>query len=566
MLSTVLQVLVFLAVLTAIAYPLGEYMARVFSGRRTFLSPILAPVENCCYKIFSVNPNEEHDWKTFVFDLLVFNLIGLIVLFLLQEIQQFLPLNPQKLGAVKWDTAINTAISYVTNTNWQSYKSEITMSYLTQMLGQNLQNFLSAATGIAAGIAFIHGFQRKTTTLIGNFWVYLTRAVLYVLLPLAIILSLTLVSQGVVQNFNSYTKVQTVEGSEQVLAQGPAASQIAIKHLGTNGGGFFAANSAHPFESATPLTDYLEILGLLIIAAAFPFTFGAILKDRKQGWSIFAAMMLLFVICLSVEIWSEFHGSPLLEKIGVLHGVNMEGKEVRTGQLASLVFANSTTSTSTGAVNTMHDSFMPITGLVLIFNMAIGEVIFGGVGVGFIGMLFYAILAMFLIGLMVGRSPEIYGKKLEPFEMIMASTALLCPAIVQLIFSAIAVSSKVGIANLGNPGSHGISEILYAFASGMGNNGSAFGGLNADVPFYNLMIGAAMFIGRVVTIVPALAIAGSLVEKKLAPTTARFPTAKLPFVIILALTVMLLGALTFFPVWVLGPILEHVSIFSGAVI
>lgn len=563
MLSTVLQVLVFLAVLTAIAYPLGEYMARVFSGGRTFMSPIIAPIENCCYKIFKVNPHEEHDWKTFVLDLVVFNLIGLVALFLLQEIQQFLPLNPQKLGAVKWHTAINTAISYVTNTNWQSYKNEITMSYLTKMLGQNLQNFLSSATGIAAGIAFIHGFQRKTTVLIGNFWVYLTRAILYILLPLAIILSLTLVSQGVVQNFNSYTKVHTMEGPEQILAQGPAASQVAIKHLGTNGGGFFAANSAHPFENATPLTDYLEILGLLIIAAAFPFTFGAILKDRKQGWTIFMAMLLLFVIGLSAAIWSEFHGNPLLEKIGVLHGVNMEGKEVRTGQLASLVFANSTTATSTGAVNTMHGSLMPLTGLVLTFNMAIGEVIFGGVGTGFIGMLFYAILAMFLIGLMVGRSPEIYGKKLEPYEMIMASIALLLPAIAQLILSAISITSKAGIASLGNPGSHGLSEILYAFASGMGNNGSAFGGLNTNVPFYNLMLGAAMLIGRIVIIIPALALAGSLVEKKLAPLTARFPTAKPPFVIILVLTVMLLGALTFFPVWVLGPILEHVSIFSG---
>ena len=560
MISVFLQVLVFIATLTALAFPLGEYMAKVFNGERTFLSFALAPAERLCYKIFRVNPTEESDWKQFALDLLIFNVIGLVALYVLQEIQFWLPFNPQKLSHVRWDTALNTAISYVTNTNWQSYKSEITMSYLTQMLGQNLQNFLSAATGIAVGIAFIRGFQRKTTTAIGNFWVYLTRAILYVLLPLAVIVSLVLVSQGTVQNFKPYVTAHTIEGRTQILAQGPAASQIAIKHLGTNGGGFFSANSAHPYENPTPFTDYLEILSLLIIAAAFPFTFGAMLKDRKQGWTIFITMLLLYCLGISVIIWAEFHGNPLLEKIGIANGLNLEGKEVRLGTLASSVFANSTTATSTGAVNAMHDSFMPLSGLVLIFNMAIGEVIFGGVGTGFIGMLMYAILTMFLIGLMIGRSPEIYGKKLEPYEMIMVSIALILPAVMQLIFSAIAATNHTGVASLGNSGPHGISEILYAYASGIGNNGSAFAGLNADNPFYNLTIGLAMLIGRLTLLIPSLAIAGSLIEKKFIPMTSRFPTANFIFVIILAGMVLLFGALTFFPVWVAGPILEHTQI------
>jgi potassium-transporting ATPase potassium-binding subunit len=561
--SWIFQVTLFLVILLLFAIVLGEYMAKVFAGKPTLLSPIILPIENGFYKIFGVNPQEDMDWKTFAINLLLFNLIGLVALFALQELQQFLPLNPQKLPAVKWHTAINTAISYVTNTNWQSYKSENTMSYLTQMLGMNLQNFLSAATGIAVGIAFIQGFIRKSVNAIGNFWVYLTRAILYILLPLAIVFSLIFVSQGVVQNFNEYAHVKTLEGTTQVIAQGPAASQIAIKHLGTNGGGFFAANSAHPYENPTPLTDYLEIYALLIIAAAFPFAFGALVNNRRQGYAIFLAMFLLYFFGLGVALWAECHGNPLLSKLGITHGVNLEGKEVRLGTLASVVFAHASTATSTGAVNALHDSFMPLSGLVLIFNMAIGEVVFGGVGVGFIGMLLYAILSMFLIGLMVGRSPEIYGKKLEPREMILTVIALFVPAISQLIFDALAISSHVGVANLGNPAFHGLSEVLYAFASGMGNNGSAFAGLNANIPFYNLALAAAMLMGRVLILLPALAIAGSLVTKKINPPSARFPTASPIFVMVLVGVVIMLGALTFFPVLVLGPFLEHLFIHIG---
>lgn len=558
-LSWILQLIIFLAILCIVAVVLGEYMAQVYDGKRNVLSFVMHPIENFLYKIFGIDPTEEMDWKNYVTSLVWFNLIGLLALYLVQEIQYFLPLNPQKFAAVRWDTAVNTAVSFMTNTNWQSYSSETTMSYLTQMTGMSLQNFVSAATGMAAAVAFIRGFTRKTTYQLGNFWVALTRSILYVLLPLAIIFSLVFVSQGEVQNFKPYVTAQTVEGKQQIIAQGPAASQIAIKHLGTNGGGFFAANSAHPYENPTPLTDYMEIFGLLIIAAAFPFTFGAMLNNRKQGVAIFASMLLLYIGSLAVIIWAEFHGNPLLQKLGVHLGMNMEGKEVRLGQLAAAVFSNSTTVTSTGAVNSLHDSFMPLSGMILIFNMAIGEVIFGGVGVGLIGMLLYAMLAMFLIGLMVGRSPEIFGKKLEPFEMIMTVIALILPAILQLILSALAIYTKVGVDNLGNPGSHGLSEILYAYASGLGNNGSAFGGLNANVPFYNLTIAFAMLAGRFVTIIPSLAIAGSLVEKKINPTKVRFPTESTTFVVILAGVVILVGALTFMPVYVLGPFLEHMT-------
>ncbi len=561
--SWIFQLGVFLVILTVIAIGLGEYMAQVFDGKRNILSPLMAPVEKGLYKLFGIDPALEMDWKNYALNLVIFNLVGFIFLFLLQEFQHILPLNPQKFSTVRWDTAINAAVSYVTNTNWQSFAPESSSSYLTQMLGFSLQNFLSAATGMAAAVALIRGFTRKSTYQLGNFWVTFTRAVLYVLLPLAVILSLILISQGVIQNFHPNVVVHTLEGQTQTLSMGPAASQIAIKHIGTNGGGFFNANSAHPFENPTALTDYLEIFGLLIIAAAFPFTFGRMLGSRKQGWAIFITMMLLFLLSLGFAIWSEFHGNPLLEKIGVSHGINMEGKEVRFGQLSPVVFATSTTATSTGAVNAMHDSFMPLTGLALIFNMITGEVIFGGVGSGFLGMMLYAILTMFLIGLMIGRSPEIFGKKLEPFEMSMAIIALLLPPILQLILGSISIATATGVSSLKILGPHGLSEILYAFASGTGNNGSAFAGLNADTPFYNLTIALAMFIGRFFTIIPSLAIAGSLVAKKINPPVARFPTASPLFVIILAMIVIIVSALTFLPVFVLGPILEHMCILSS---
>lgn len=558
------QISIFLFILTIIAVPFGEYMAKVFTSERTFLSPVLMPIENFLYRIFGVDPKEDMDWKTFVVNLLLFNLIGFLVLLILQEAQEFLPLNPQNFKAVRWDTALNTAVSYVTHTNWQSYKSETTMSYLTQMLGLGLHNFLSAGTSIAVAVAVINAFVGKGQG-VGNFWVYLTRALIYILLPLAILLSITLISQGCIDNLKPYVHARTLEGKEQIIAQGPAASQIAIKHLGTNGGGFFAANSAHPYENPTALTDYLEIFSLLLIAAAFPFAFGALLNSRAQGWAIFIAMLMLFIISLGFIIWAEAHGSPLLVKLGIHNGINMEGKEVRTGLLSSVVFADATTATAAGAVNSLHDSFMPLAGAAAIFNITIGGAIFGGVGLGFIAMVFYAILTMFLVGLMIGKTPEIYGKKLEPYEMIMVATALFLPSCVTLILSAIAVSTPVGVASLGNPSSHGLSEIIYAYASSVGNNGSAFLGLNSNAFFYNLTTAFGMLFGRSITIISALAIAGSLAQKKSLPMTARFPTTSPVFILVLVAVVLIVGSLTFFPVLVLGPILEHLHIVAGQV-
>lgn len=558
-----LQLALFLAFLTIIALVLGEYIAKVFKGETTILSFILRPIEKLLYKLFSIDETTEMDWKTYAFSLIILSVLGIIGLFALQELQHLLPLNPQNLSAVRWDTAINTAVSFVTNTNWQAYAGENTMSYLTQMLGLTVQNFVSAAVGIAVAIAFLRAFTKKETATIGNFWVDLTRSIVYILLPLSILYSIVFVSQGTIQNLNHYTKVQTLQGQEQIIAQGPVASQEAIKILGTNGGGFFNANSAHPYENPNPATDYMQILGLLIISAALPFTFGVLINNRKQGWAIFAAMAILYLIGLAVALWSEFHGNPFLSKLGIEHGLNMEGKEVRFGILNSLLFGQSTTVTSCGAVNSMHDSFMPLTGLVLMFNMMVGEVIFGGVGSGLVGMILYAILTMFLVGLMIGRTPEIFGKKLEPYEMIMAVIALILPSVVQLIFGAIAATHGFGLSSLNNVGSHGLSEIIYAFASGAGNNGSAFAGLNANTPFYNLSIAFAMLVGRFGTLIPSLAIAGSLIQKRFVPDEAKFPTASPLFVVMLVSVVIVVGALTFFPVMVLGPILEKLLMSAG---
>lgn len=561
--TVLVQLALFLIILTFIALLLGEYMAKVFKGEKTLLSFILQPIEQFLYKIFGINATAEMDWKAYSFSLIIFNILGIVTLFALQEIQHFLPFNPQGFGAVRWDTALNTAVSFVTNTNWQAYSGEITMSYLTQMLGMTVQNFLSAAVGIAVAVAFIRAFTRKTTTEIGNFWVDLTRSIVYILLPLSILYSLVFVSQGIIQNLNPYVKARTLQGQEQIIAQGSIASQSAITTIGTNGGGYFNANFSHPYENPTPLTDYMHILGLLMISAAFPFTFGILLNKRKQGWAIFMAMMILYLIGLSVALWSEFHGNPILSKFGIEHGLNMEGKEVRFGILNSVLFSQSTTVTSCGAVNAMHDSLMPLTGMILMFNMMIGEVIFGGVGTGFVGMILYAILTMFLVGLMIGRTPEIFGKKLEPFEMVMAVVALILPSVIQLIFAAIASTHSFGLSSLNNAGPHGLSEILYAFASGAGNNGSAFAGLNANTPFYNLSIAFAMLIGRFGTILPSIAIAGSLLNKKFVPEESTFPTAGLLFVLMLVTVVIIVGALTFFPALVLGPVLEHLFMVAG---
>jgi potassium-transporting ATPase potassium-binding subunit len=558
----VFQSILFLAILTTLAMFLGEYMARVFEGKRTLLSPIIGPIEKVSYKIFGIDQDAEMDWKTYVKYLILFCVTGAIILFLLQEFQHILPLNPQHCPAVRWDIALNSAISFVTNTNWQAYKNETTISYLTQMLGFGLQNFLSAGVGIAVGVAFLRAFIRKDSKTIGNFWVDLTRSILYILLPLAVILSLLLVSQGTVQNLNSYVKAHTIQGTEQVIAQGPAASQIAIKHLGTNGGGFFQANSAHPYENPTPLTDYLTILSQILIAAAFPFILGAMLNNRRQGWALFGVMLVLFLLGLYLAVWAEFHGNPILSKLGVHHGISMEGKEVRIGNFSSVFFGQTATATSTGSTNAMHSSLMPLTSLVFIFNMAIGEVIFGGVGIGIVSLLMYGLLTMFLIGLMIGRSPEIFGKKLEAYEMILAIFAVMGTAIVQLVFDAIAMSSKAGVAAISNIGPRGLSEVIYAFASAMGNNGSAMLGLDVSKPFYTLTIAIAMIIGRFLYIICGLAIAGSLAQKKLIPINSRFPTASPVFVFVMVVIIFILGALTFFPMLILGPFVEHLTILA----
>ncbi len=564
MLTELAYVVLLLGVLLILAAPTGRYIAKVFGGEQTLLSPLIRPIERGLYRIADVDESREMSWKTYASAFLIINLLGILAVFLLQELQGFLPFNPQGLGPVRWDTALNTAVSFTTNTNWQSYSGEQTMSYLTQMLGLTVQNFLSAAVGLAAAMAVIRGFTRKNANEIGNFWVDLTRSVLYLLLPLAIVWALIFASQGVVQTLGPYVISHGLEGAEQVIALGPTASQDAIKFLGTNGGGFFNANSAHPFENPTPLTDFLQVLGMLLIPASLPFAFGSMIKNHPQGRAIFASMLVLYIMGLGVGLWAETSGNPLLEKLGVAGGINMEGKETRFGVVPSLLFAQSTTVTSCGGVDSMHDSLMPLAGLVLLFNMAIGEVIFGGVGVGLIGIFFYAIMTMFLAGLMIGRTPELFGKKLEPFEMIMAVVGLLAPSVMLLILAAVAIVLPLGLSSLNNAGPHGLSEILYAFASACGNNGSAFAGLNANTIFYNLATALGMLVGRFATILPALALAGSLAQKRIVPaSTATLPAASPLFVIMLVGTVIIVGALTFFPVFVLGPILEHLLMQAG---
>jgi len=540
----------------------GRYMAFILTGNKGKFLTWLTPFENQLYRLAYIDAEQEMNWQTYTWALLAFNGIGLLFLFILQLVQGFLPLNPDHLKSVRWDTALNTAVSFMTNTNWQSYSGETTMSYLTQMLGLTVQNFLSAATGIAALLAVIRGFIRKNTRLLGNFWVDLTRTTLYVLLPLSIILTILLISQGVVQTFQPAIIAETLEGGKQTIAVGPAASQIAIKQIGSNGGGFFNVNSAHPFENPNLFTNFLETFAILWLPIACVFMFGYMLKNRKQGNVIFAVMLTLFLISLGAALIAENQGNPLLERAGIAHGVNMEGKEMRFGVFHSVIWSVATTATSNGSVNSMHDSLMPLAGLVCMFNMGIGEVAFGGVGVGLISMIFYIVLTMFLAGLMIGRTPEFLGKKLGPFEMVMAMIALLAPIVALLIIAGIAIAAPAGLASLNNTGAHGLSEILYAASSACGNNGSAFAGLNANTPFYNILLGIGMLIGRFATIIPALALAGSLAEKKLIPTTqATFPTTGALFAIMVVAVVIIMGALTFFPFYSLGPILEHLILY-----
>jgi potassium-transporting ATPase potassium-binding subunit len=569
-----LQIGLYLLILLLLVKPLGAYMARVYQGERVFLTPAVGSIERFIYRITGLRANEEMDWKTYAIVMLLFNFTGLILVYVLQRFQSILPLNPQNLGAVKPDLAFNTAVSFATNTNWQSYGGETTMSYLTQMVGLTVQNFLSAATGIAILVALVRSFVRHSAKTIGNFWVDMTRSVLYILLPLSIILALVLVSQGVVQTFHSSQDAALMQStqdtvgqavSQQTIAVGPAAAQVAIKQLGTNGGGFFNVNSAHPFENPTPLSNFLEMLALLLIPAALCYTFGRMVGDTRKGWALLAAMTIIFVVMLSVSVWAEQSGNPALMDLNIdqsagsaQSGGNMEGKEVRFGAANSALWAAATTGASNGSVNAMHDSFTPLGGLVPMWLMQLGEVVYGGVGSGLYGMLAFVIIAVFVAGLMIGRTPEYLGKKIEVFEMKMASLMVLIPVLLVLFGTAIAVNTSAGRAAVFNPGAHGFSEILYAFTSAGNNNGSAFAGLGTNMPFYNIALGFAMFFGRYWLAIPALAIAGSLVQKKKVPeTSGTLPTHTPLFIFWLIAVVIIVGALSFLPALSLGPIVEQ---------
>ncbi|MBI5354757.1 MAG: potassium-transporting ATPase subunit KdpA [Chloroflexi bacterium] len=574
------QLIFYIVVLLLLAKPLGSFMAKVYQGERTFLDRVLVPVERFIYRLSGVKPDEDMNWKTYAVAVMLFNVFGLLLVYALQRLQAVLPLNPQGLGAVTPDSSWNTAVSFATNTNWQGYGGEVTMSYFSQMLGLTVQNFVSAATGMAVMIALIRGIVRHTAKGIGNFWVDLTRSTLYILLPLSIVVALALVSQGVVQTFSPYKTVALLQPTtdangnvvtEQVLAVGPAASQIAIKQLGTNGGGFFNVNSAHPFENPTPFSNFIEMLSILVISGALCYTFGVMVGDTRQGWAILITMTIIMVAFLSLAVWAEQGGNPAFTAMGVDQvqtninpGGNMEGKETRFGIANSALWATVTTSASNGSVNSMHDSFMPLGGLVPLFMMQLGEIIFGGVGSGLYGMLAFVIVAVFISGLMVGRTPEYLGKKIEAYEMKMASLMLLIPILLAKVGTAIAVIAPAGLATIWNTGGpHGFSEVLYAFSSAANNNGSAFAGLGANNPFYNTALGICMFFARYLLIVPALAIAGSLVQKKKVPAgSGTLPTHTPLFIAWLIGVIMIVGALSFIPALALGPIVEHLMVFK----
>jgi K+-transporting ATPase ATPase A chain len=595
----ILQLVVYLVILLVLAKPLGAYMARVYEGRPFGLDRALGWLERLVYRLCGVKPDEEMGWRVYALAMLLFNLVGMLAVYFLQRVQGGLPLNPQGFGAVSPDSSFNTAASFATNTNWQGYGGESTMSYLTQMVGLTVQNFVSAASGMAVLVALIRGFARRSAQTIGNFWVDLTRTTLYILLPLAVVLALVLVSQGVVQTFRPYPKVTVVQPTqydepvtdkdgkpvldekgqpktkkstltEQIIAVGPAASQIAIKQLGTNGGGFFNANSAHPFENSTPLSNFFEVLAILMIPAALCYTFGVMVKDTRQGWTVLAAMTVIFVGMLVACVVAEQNGA-VFAKQGVDHaasalqsGGNMEGKEVRFGITNSALWATATTAASNGSVNSMHDSYTPIGGLIPMWMIQLGEVVYGGVGSGLYGMLMFAVVAVFVAGLMVGRTPEYLGKKIEAYEMKMSSLVILIVPALVLIGTAVAVVTPAGKAGMLNPGAHGFSEVLYAFSSGPNNNGSAFAGLSANTPFYNTAIGLAILFGRYWLAVPVLAIAGSLARKKIVPSgPGTLPTHTPLFVVLLIGVVILVGALTYVPALALGPIVEHLTLIAA---
>lgn len=576
-LNGVAQIGFYLVALTSLAVPLGAYMARVYTREHTVLDRMLGPLERLLYRVSGVDAKREMDWKQNAMAMLLFNGAGLLVVYALQRLQHLLPLNPQGFGPVSADSAFNTAVSFASNTNWQGYGGESTMSYLTQMLGLTVQNFVSAATGMAVLALFIRGLARHSARQLGNFWVDMTRSVLYILLPLSILLALALVSQGVVQNFSEYTAVPLLDHTmdargqpvaEQVLPMGPVASQVAIKQLGTNGGGFFNVNSAHPFENPTPVSNLLEMLSILLISAALCFTFGTMVGDKRQGWAVFAAMMLIFIPLVITTGWSEQQVNPGLTALSVDQssgdlqpGGNMEGKEVRFGIPNSALWAVATTAASNGSVNSMHDSFMPVGGAVELFMMHLGEVVFGGVGSGLYGMLVFVIIAVFVAGLLVGRTPEYLGHKIEAYEIKMASLLVLIMPLTVLGLTALAVVTDAGKSAIANPGPHGFSEVFYAFTSMGNNNGSAFAGLGANTPFYNCLGGIAMLISRYWLAVPTLALAGSLARKKRVPATdGTLPTHTPLFVVWLVAIVLIVGALNFIPALALGPIVEHLML------
>ena len=580
------QILLYLAVLVALVKPLGTFMAKVYEGERTFLTPVLGPSEQGIYRLAGIQPSVESNWKRYALSVLLFNFIGFVVVYLLQRLQGVLPMNPQGFAAVSPDSSFNTAVSFATNTNWQGYGGEATMSYLTQMLGLSVQNFVSAASGMAVLVAVIRGFARRRANEIGNFYVDLTRSTLYILLPLSLLLAVILMSQGVVQSFSAYDSVDLVEPvtvttpekSEQVTQQtiplGPAASQIAIKQLGTNGGGFFNVNSAHPFENPTPLANFLEVLAILLIPAALCYTFGRMIGDTRQGWAVLIAMLVIFVPLTFGAYVAEQSGNPRLEALAVdqnasatqsrdMAGGNMEGKEVRFGIANSALWASATTAASNGSVNAMHDSFTPLGGLVPLWLMQLGEVVFGGTGSGLYGMLMFAVVAVFIGGLMVGRTPEYLGKKIEAYEVKMASIVILVPPLIVLVGTAIASVTPAAVSSVANPGVHGFSEILYAFSSAGNNNGSAFAGLSANTPFYNIALGIAMWASRYWLMIPVLALAGSLAAKKATAVTAgTLPTHTPLFITLLVGVVLMVGALTFVPALALGPIVEHLQMLA----
>ncbi|MGZ4984796.1 MAG: potassium-transporting ATPase subunit KdpA [Chthoniobacterales bacterium] len=590
-----IQFTIYFVALVLITKPMGLYLVRVLDANgKTWLDPVLRPLENLTYRVMGVDRNKEHDWKQYTFAMLFFSLVGCLFTYAILRLQNFLPLNPQKLPALSPDLAFNTAVSFTTNTNWQSYSGESTMSYFSQMVGLTFHNFVSAATGIAIAAALVRAIARHTAATIGNFWVDLVRVTYYLLIPICIVFAVVLVSQGMIQNFNPYTKATLVEPmkiqvekkndagetikdadgkavteeqtvTEQNIVQGPMASQIAMKMLGTNGGGYANANAAHPFENPTPLSNFLQMLSIFAIGSGLTYYLGRMVKNQKHGWTVWAAMALLFVGGVLLAWHSEAAGNPIHQQLGVMAtDGNMEGKEVRFGIFNSALFATITTDASCGAVNAMHDSFTPLGGFVPLFNIQLGEIIFGGVGAGLYGMLVFVVLAVFIAGLMVGRTPEYLGKKIEAYDVKMAMLSLLILSISILAFAAWASVSKWGLAGLNNNGPHGLSEILYAYSSGTGNNGSAFAGLNANTPWYNTTLGLAMLFGRFIMIVPILGLAGSLVQKKVSPPSAgTFPVSGGTFLILLIGTILLVGALNFLPALTLGPVVEHFLMRGG---